>query len=248
VIPLNTILLQIKTVPALLIFIGVIGLAVIYLMYRKKEGGKNQAKRHLLLLDLEKKASDSQDMHLQETPPPAPDQALQVPKFETLQKKSWTLSDFYRLFLVILSFAVAAGFVLIVLSQLTVDKMTTDLRSTLGIAQEKKLNLLSLKGEAKGGDYHIAGEVQNISKKPINNLYAAIRFFSPGGESVTTDLVRMKNSIAPDEKAVFQFVYPNYQKEFSSYGVEFLLRQEGELVDFKDLRSKEPPQTQTIPK
>jgi hypothetical protein len=49
-------------------------------------------------------------------------------------------------------------------------------------------------------------------------------------------VVRMnKETIAPDEVAQFELVYPNYKGDFASYSVEFKLRQ-GPLVRYKDMR------------
>ena len=51
-----------------------------------------------------------------------------------------------------------------------------------------------------------------------------------------TTVVRMsKETIAPDEVAQFELVYPNYRSEFASYSVEFKLRQ-GAIVRYKDMR------------
>ena len=93
-----------------------------------------KAKGPLLLLNLDKAGPPSQGE------PPVPDrqedqQATaprpQTPAFETLQRRPWMLMDLFRALLILLSFVVAAGFVLILLRQPAVDKMAQDLQLSL---------------------------------------------------------------------------------------------------------------------
>jgi hypothetical protein len=241
VTPLYSILLGIKVVRIILISIGIIGIAAIYFAYRRKDSGPKPAKGPLLRLDLEKKAS----VHPSEPPLDASPQVLsqsptksepQAPTFKTYQRRYWTLSDFYRAFLILLSVIVAAGFILILLSQSTIDRMAQDLRSQMGVPQEERIALLFLGDESKNNTFQVMGVVRNISKIPINKLDAAVRFYARDGRLLETVLVRMdKDVITPDERSQFRLVYPDSKQEFVRYAVEFKLRQ-GDLVAYKDMR------------
>jgi hypothetical protein len=242
VTPLYSILLDIKVVRIILILIGVIGIAVIYRLSRKKEIAPNKAKSPLLLLNLESKASDSRaESPLADSPEkisaPPSEPTAQTPIFKSCQQRSGMLSDLFRAFLVLLSLIVAAEFVLVLMSQSAIDRMAQDLRSRNGMIPQERIALLFLGDEIKDDKFQVLGEIRNISNAPIERLDAAIRFYSSTGGILETDLVRMdKELIAPDEKAQFRVAYPNYKKEFSRYAVEFKLRQ-GELLACKDLRA-----------
>ena len=95
---------------------------------------------------------------------------------------------------------------------------------------------LYLGHEIQNDEFHIRGVVRNITTEPIEKLDAVVRLYSHNRELLETDIVRMdKETIEPDEVAQFELVYPNYQSEFSSYSVEFKLRQ-GAFVPYKDMR------------
>jgi hypothetical protein len=216
----------------------VIGIAAIYFAYRKREKGVKKIKEPLLLLNIDKAEPSSSA----EFPPPTFEntavetQAPLAPAFVTFQKRPWMLADLLRALLIILSLVVAAGFMLILLPQPTVDKMTQDLQSRHG-ALEEKIAFLYLGDEVKDGEFQVRGVVRNITDAPIEQLDAAIRFFSHDGSVLETAVVRMnKETIAPDEIAQFELVYPNYKMEFASYAVEFKLRQ-GPVVPYKDMRA-----------
>jgi hypothetical protein len=241
VTPLYSILLDIKVVRTLLIFIGAIGLAVIYFVYRKKDIGTNQAKGPLVLLDLEKKASAPLAEHTPAAPSediaaPIPEPTPQAPTFKAFQQRYWTLSDLYRAFLILLSLIVAAGFVLILLPQSSIDRMAHDIRALDGASQQESIALLSFGGDEVGDrQFEIRGAVRNISNAPIEHLDAAIRLKSYAGIILETVLVRMdKDILAPDEIGQFRLVCPHSKTELSSYAVEFKLRH-GPLMAYKDL-------------
>ena len=200
-----------------------------------------KAKGPLLLLNLDKPgqptATDpksspipSESMDASTPPPPV------KPAFVTLQRQPLLLTDLFRLLLVILSLVVAGGFVLILLSQPSVDRMTQDLQARHGTPQEK-ISLLYLGDETKDNEFHIRGVVRNITTSPIEQLDAAVRLFGHDGNVLETSIVRMdKETIAPDETAQFELVYPNYKMEFAKYSVEFKLRDSG-VVPYKDMRA-----------
>ncbi len=206
---------------------------------RKREAGLQKAKGPLLLLHLDKTTpapvSESPSAEAPEDATAAA-QEPPAPFFPTLQRRPWMLMDFLRALLVILSLVVAAGFALILLPQPAIDKMTEDLQSRHG-ARLDQIGLLYLGDEIRDGAFHIRGVVRNITVEPIEQLDAAVRFFSPDGTILETTVVRMdKETIAPDETSQFELVYPNYQMEFASYAVEFKLRQ-GAIVSHKDMRA-----------
>lgn len=162
--------------------------------------------------------------------------AQEAPSFATVQTKPWLLTDLLRVLLVLLSLVVAAGFILVILPQLTVDKMTQGLETRYGSTQEK-IALLYLGDEAKDSEFHIRGVIRNISTSPVEQLDAAVRLYAHDGTILQTTIVRMnKETIAPDEIAQFELVYPNYKMEFAKYSVDFKLR-EGGFVSYKDMRA-----------
>jgi hypothetical protein len=155
----------------------------------------------------------------------------------TLRKRPGLLYDLLRLILVILSLVVAAGFALILLPQPTVDKMAQDLQARRGSGRQEKIALLYLGDEIKDDSFHIRGAVRNITTNPIEQLDAAVRLYSHDGSILETTVLRMnKETIAPDEVAQFELVYPNYKMEFAKYSVEFKLR-DGGMVSYKDMRA-----------
>ncbi len=222
-----------------MVLIGAIGIAAIYFASRKSGRGVKKAKGPLLLLNLDKAGAPSTAEPLPSAEPDiaaAATQAPEPPAFAALEKRPWMLMDLIRALLIILSLVVAAGFVLILLPQPVVDKMTQDLQSRHETSQQEKIAFLYLGDEVKDNEFHVRGVVRNIATTPIEQLDAAVRFFSHDGSVLETAVVRMnKETIAPDEIAQFELVYPNYKMEFASYAVEFKLRQ-GAIVPYKDMR------------
>jgi len=223
----------------LLISLGVIGIAVIFFAYYRREKGLKKAKGPVVRLDLdsEESAADS-GADTPESPEnlSAPQPASPTPAFVSLQGRPWVLADFFRALLILLSLVVALGFLMILLPQPAVDKMAMDLRSRYGVPLSDKIALLYLGDTVQNEDFRIRGVVRNITADPIEKLDAAIRFYAQDGTVLQTSIVRMnKETIAPDEIAQFNVVYPDYQKEIASYAVEFKLRQ-GDLVHYKDMR------------
>jgi len=223
----------------LLISLGVIGIAVIFFAYYRREKGIKKAKGPVVRLDLdgEESSADSdadtpqspKDLSAAASPSPSP-------AFVSLRGRQWVLADVFRALLILLSLVVALGFVMILLPQPAVDKMAMDLRSRYGVPLNEKIALLYLGDTVQGDDFRIRGVIRNITADPIEKLDAAIRFYAQDGTILQTSIVRMdKETIAPDEIAQFNVVYPNYQKEIASYAVEFKLRQ-GDLVHYKDMR------------
>lgn len=200
----------------------------------KKEKGP------LLLLNLDKSGPPTDPES-----PAAPDSirsteaphAPEVPAFAPTERRPWLLSDLLRLLLVFLSFVVAAGFVLVLLPQPTADKMTQDLKTRYGTAGQEMISLLYLGDERKDSEFHIQGVIRNITTAPLEKLDAAVRLYAHNGNILETTIIRMnKETIAPDEVAQFELVYPNYKDEFMKYAVEFKLR-DGGLIPYKDMRT-----------
>ena len=237
---MNVILLDIWMVRIVLIAIGVIGATAIFYAFWKRESGLKKAKGPVLVLDLEKEEPGSQAEPLPAAAQPGLPSAApapQIPAFKTLQKKPWALLDVFRAVLVILSLAVAAGFVLILLPQPTVDRMARGLEARYGTPLEERIAFLYLGDEVKDNEFRVRGAVRNITSAPIEKLDAAIRLYSHDRRILETVVVRMdKETIAPDEIAQFQLAIPNYKMEFGSYAVGFKLRQ-GEPISYKDMRT-----------
>jgi hypothetical protein len=230
-----------------LIVIGAIGIAAIYLAHRGSETRIKKAKGPLLLLNLNKEPPPLEPIPSSATPESAASAAPKppVPALAPSPRQPWMLTDLLRMLLIILSLVVTAGFVLILLPQPAVDRMTQDLQSREGASQQEKLAFLYLGDEVANNEFHVRGVVRNITASPIEQLDAAIRFYSHDGSILETTVVRMnKETIAPDEIAQFELMYPNYKMEFASYAVEFKLRQ-GALVPYKDMRAARAPSQQS---
>jgi hypothetical protein len=164
-------------------------------------------------------------------------QAPGVPAFETVGKRSSLVGDLFRALLIVLSLVVAAGFILIVLPQLTMDKVERSLQAQYGVAGKEKIAFLYLGDEIINNELHVRGVVRNISTAPIEQLDAVVRFYAADRSLLETTVVRMnKEVIGPDEIAQFELVYPNYSMSFASFSAEFKLRK-GALVPFKDMRT-----------
>jgi hypothetical protein len=161
----------------------------------------------------------------------------EAPSFSTVHAKPWLFTDLLRVFLVLLSLVVAGGLILIALPQPTVDRVTQSLETRRGVTQQEKIAFLYLGDEIKDGEFHVRGVVRNITTSPIEQLDAAVRLYSHDGTILQTTVVRMnKETIAPDEIAQFELVYPNYKMEFAKYSVDFKSR-EGGFVSYKDMRA-----------
>ncbi len=237
---LTSIISDPKIFKIVLVVIGVICIAAIYFASRKKVIGVKKAKGPLLLLHLDKEGPPlTESLSSQPTedanaaiPPAPPASAFAAP-----QRRPWVLADLFRALLIILSLVVAAGFALILLPQPTVDKMAQDLRARNKGSQQEKIAFLYLGDQIENDEFRVRGVVRNITTAPLEQLDAAVRFFSHDGNILETTVVRMnKDTIAPDETAQFELVYPNYKMQFASYAVEFKLRQ-GDLVPYKDMRT-----------
>ncbi len=139
--------------------------------------------------------------------------------------------------LLILALVVAAGFVIVVIPQKTIDWAAGTLSARIHREPSpEKIAFLYLGDELKQGEFHIRGVVRNITVEPIEKLDVTIRLYAPGGQLVETRTVRMDSElIAPDQTAQFHLVYPDYGGQFGSYSVEFVMRQ-GEVVPYKDMR------------
>jgi hypothetical protein len=206
----------------------------------KENKGMKKAKGPLLLLKLDPSGAPMPESTNSETPPAdagTPGQPPEPPAFTSLPKHPSLFGDLLRLLLIILSLVVAAGFVLILLPQPTVDRMTRDLQARNGKDQQEKVAFLYLGDEIKDNEFHIRGVVRNITTAPIEGLDAAVRLYGHDGNALETTIVRMnKETIGPDEVAQFELVYPNYKNEIMKYSVEFKLR-DGPLVPYKDMRN-----------
>ncbi len=167
----------------------------------------------------------------------APADPTGKPVFSTLQKRPALIFDIFRMLLIILSLVVAAGFILLVLPQPTVDRLAEDLQSRRGTERQERIALLYLGDEIKDNAFHIRGVVRNITTAPLEQLDAVVRLYSHDGSLLETTVLRMnKETISPDEIAQFELVYPNYKMEFAKYAVEFKLR-DGGMVAYKDMRA-----------
>jgi hypothetical protein len=237
---LNSIISNPRVFVALLISIGVIGVAAIFYAYYKREKGFKKAKGPVIRLDLDKEIeSPRDDSGPYETPEDvsAADSSRRAPSFVTFQRRPWALSDLLRALLVILSLVVAAGFILILLPQPSIDRMAQDLQSRHSGPQQYRIALLYLGDTIQNNEFKIRGVVRNITTDPIDQMDVAIRFYAHDGDILQTTIVRMnKETIAPDEVAQFELVYPDYKMEFGSYAVEFKLR-DGALIPYKDMRA-----------
>ena len=167
------------------------------------------------------------------TPVPA---ATPEPSFKILGRRPGFAWDLARAALIVLALIVAAGFVLVVLPQSTVDRLAASLEARHGAAQQEQIALLYLGDDMNGNDFRIRGLVRNISSAPIEHLDAAVRFYAHDGTILETTVVRMnKETIEPNETAQLELIYPNYKMDFGSYSVDFKLRQ-GSSVEYKDMR------------
>jgi hypothetical protein len=156
---------------------------------------------------------------------------------DAVRPGSRVVRDIARIALILLAVCVAAGLLMVVLPQSTIDSVAQSfrLRNPQALAQEK-ISLLYLGDETKGGQFHIRGTIRNISTEPIEKLDAAVRLYGPDGILMETVVVRMDTEqITPDATSGFHLTYPDYKGQFGSYSVDFKLRQ-GDPLPYKDMR------------
>jgi hypothetical protein len=139
--------------------------------------------------------------------------------------------------LVFLALIVAIGFILILLPQNMMEKMVQTVRATKAAdLPSEKIALLYLGDEVKGDEFHIRGVVRNISSEPVEKLDATVRLYSADNTLLETVVVRMHlDVIPPDATSEFHVSYPKFNGQFTSYSVDFKLRQ-GDHVSYKDRR------------
>jgi hypothetical protein len=145
--------------------------------------------------------------------------------------------DLLRILLIVLALVVAAGFVMILIPQVTFDRAAQRIQERSGKVGEEQISLLYLGDEIKDQGFYIRGVIRNITTEPIEKIDASIRLYSMDGSLAETDMVRMdKETIPPDATAEFQLVYPNYNSQFGSYAVDFKFRN-GDTVFYRDMRA-----------
>jgi hypothetical protein len=161
---------------------------------------------------------------------------------QTSKKTPSALFDLFRVLLIPLSLIVAAALVLVILPQSTVDRIIGEMHLRRGDSAREKIAFLYLGHRIQKNRFQIRGVIRNITTEPIEQLDANVRLYSPERDLLETAIVRMdKETIGPDELARFDLVYPDYGSNFSSYSVEFKLRQDG-VLPYKDLReTREQP-------
>lgn len=123
--------------------------------------------------------------------------------------------------------------------------MLGQLRLRIGSTAQTEVAFLYLGHQIRVNRFHIRGVVRNITPEPIEQLDATIRLYARNRELLETAIVRMdKDTIAPNQIARFELVYPDYRSEFSSYSVEFKLRN-GKVIPYRDLRESKPESEET---
>jgi hypothetical protein len=149
--------------------------------------------------------------------------------------------DLLRILLIVLALVVATGFILILIPQVTFNNAVQGLQERRGKGAQEQIALLYLGDEIKEQRFLVRGVIRNITTQPIEKVDAAVRLYLMDGSLVETDLVRMnKETMAPDETAEFQLVYPNYNSQFGSYAVDFKFRG-GDTVFYRDMRATQSP-------
>jgi hypothetical protein len=214
--------------------------AAIYYLFRKEQKSLKKAKEAMSPPHPVQSALPSPDERISSAKPAEgyiSSRASEAPAFVTLQRRPWLLTDLLRALLIVLSLAVAGGFILVLLPQPTVDRIVKNLQARHEIAQQEQIAFLYLGDETADNEFHVRGVVRNITALPIEQLDAIVRFYAHDRSLLETTIVRMnKETIDPDGVAQFELVHPNYRLEFGSYSVEFKLRQ-GSLVPYKDMRA-----------
>ncbi len=245
----------------ILLTIGVAAALLAYILHRLRARREGQASGPVILLNLDKPSAETpaaSPVPLDAAPaetalpdeaassaPPILPSAGTSPAYtvQTLQNRPSLAMELIRAALIILALVVAAGFILIVIPQGTVESMSQGLQARSGVTpKQEMIALLYLGDEVKDREFHIRGVVRNITTQPIEKLDASIRLYGADGNLLETAIVRMdKESFAPDETAEFHLIYPNYNMQFSSYAVDFKFRQ-GDLVAYKDMRGSRAQQ------
>ena len=222
------------------LIIAAIAVVVSYFAYRLRgDGPKVKSAPGPIVLNLEKETPHTQpDSQPVLHKPPASSHEPPAPTFPTLGAQTTLFADILRAALILLALVVAAGFILIIFPQRTVDRISHFLQSRNSPASlQERIAFLYLGDELKDDRFDIRGAVRNITTEPIEKMDAVIRLYGAGGELRETVVVRMdKETIAPDEIGQFRLAYPDYKGQFGSYSVEFKLR-EGEFVPYKDMRA-----------
>lgn len=163
----------------------------------------------------------------------------------TLNRQPSAFFDLARVLLIPLALVVAAALFLALLPQSAADGMLGQLRLRIGSTAQTEVAFLYLGHQIRGNRFHIRGVVRNITPEPIEQLDATIRLYARNRELLETAIVRMdKETIAPNQIARFELVYPDYRSEFSSYSVEFKLR-DGKVIPYRDLRESQPQSEET---
>jgi hypothetical protein len=222
---------------ALLISAGIILGAGIFLLYRKK---RNRIRTAVAL------ASESSTETREDTAPGKTSEAAEpqrqatqgkaAPKFTTFQKRFGLGKDLLRALVILVSLVVASALLLTLLPQRAVDAMAGYLNARHRQAHPEKIALLYLGDGIIDDRFHIRGVVRNITAAPIEQLDAVVHFYAQDRSLLETAIVRMdKDTIAPNEIAQFELIYPSERPGFAGYSTEFKLRQ-GEMVPYKDLR------------
>ena len=230
----------------LLFLVAAVCALIAYVLSRVRAKRSGEASGPVILLNLDQPAAPAeQKPPAAETVPaasPVPT-GVQPPGYaaQTLQGRSSLALDLLRGALVILALVVAAGFILVIVPQRSVDSMSQGLQARSGKApKQEMIALLYLGDEIKEKEFHIRGAVRNITTQPIEKLDASVRLYGSDGTLIETAIVRMdKETFSPDEVAEFHLVYPDYNMQFRSYAVDFKLRQ-GDLIPYKDMRGTRP--------
>jgi len=158
------------------------------------------------------------------------------PALYTLERKPFAFFHLFRFLLIPLSLMVTAALALVLLPQSSTDTIVRRLQSFREGSGREQIAFLYLGHRIQNKELQIRGVVRNITSLPIDQLDAAIRLYSHNRDLLETAIVRMdKESIAPNDIARFELVYPNYESEFSSYSVEFKMRR-GQAIPYKDMR------------
>jgi len=157
--------------------------------------------------------------------------------FEFLKDRSSLVADWMRGVILLAAFAVACGFLLILLPQAAFDRLVQGLQSRgAAPAPKERIAFLYLGDEVKDNQFHIRGVIRNISAVPIEKLDASIRLYGQDGTLLETAVVRMDSEqIAPEATSEFHLAYPDYHGQFGSYSIDFKWRQ-GDSVPYKDFR------------
>jgi hypothetical protein len=164
---------------------------------------------------------------------------------QTLNRQPSAFFDLARVLLIPLALAAAAALFLALMPQSAADGLLRQVQQRGGGAARMEVAFLYLGHQIRDGRFHVRGVVRNITPDPIEQLDAVIRLFGRNRDLLETAIVRMdKETIAPNQIARFELVYPDYQSEFSSYSVEFKLRS-GKVIPYRDMRESQTESEET---